>query len=141
MMMVMDMISKKRIDDEKLALITFTGKLVEAEGLLEEVSEFIESEKLDVDGDPTVIFYTAPLKDEGRYDVGFPVKGEATGDGRVKIVTVPGHTVISTEYSNDRESAYEELVNYVEENELDVIGAPREIYHEKTREVQFPVVL
>ena len=46
MMMVMDMISKKRIDDEKLALITFTGKLVEAEGLLEEVSEFIESEKL-----------------------------------------------------------------------------------------------
>ena len=62
MMMVMDMISKKRIDDEKLALITFTGKLVEAEGLLEEVSEFIESEKLAVDGDPTVIFYTAPLK-------------------------------------------------------------------------------
>ena len=69
------------------------------------------------------------------------MKGEATGDGRVKIVTVPGHTVISTEYSKDRESAYEELVNYVEENELDVIGAPREIYHEKTREVQFPVVL
>ena len=57
--------------------------------------------------------------------LGFPVKGEATGDGRVKIVTVPGHTVISTEYSKDRESAYEELVNYVEENELDVIGAPR----------------
>ncbi|WBF07414.1 transcriptional regulator [Methanothermobacter thermautotrophicus] len=136
------MIGKRTLDDEKLAVITFTGPFSKTLEVLEEVSDFVSSnDKLEADGDPTVIFYTAPLKDEGRYDVGIPVKGESEGDGKVKIVTIPGHTVIFTEYSEDREEAYRKLIEYVEENRLDVIGAPREILHGDVREIQFPVVL
>lgn len=136
------MIGKRTLDDEKLAVITFTGPFSKTLEVLEEVSDFVSSnDKLEADGDPTVIFYTAPLKDEGRYDVGIPVKGESEGDGKVKIVTIPGHSVIFTEYSEDREEAYRKLIEYVEENRLDVIGAPREILHGDVREIQFPVVL
>lgn len=136
------MIGKRTLDDEKLAVITFTGSFSKTLEVLEEVSDFVSSnDKLEADGDPTVIFYTAPLKDEGRYDVGIPVKGESEGDGKVRIVTIPGHTVIFTEYSEDREEAYRKLIEYVEENRLDVIGAPREILHGDVREIQFPVVL
>ena len=136
------MIGKRTLDDEKLAVITFTGPFSKTLEVLEEVSDFVSSnDKLEADGDPTVIFYTAPLKDEGRYDVGIPVKGESEGDGKVRIVTIPGHTVIFTEYSEAREEAYRKLIEYVEENRLDVIGAPREILHGDVREIQFPVVL
>ncbi|MBC7111181.1 MAG: transcriptional regulator [Methanothermobacter sp.] len=136
------MIGKRTLDDEKLAVITFTGPFSKTLEVLEEVSDFVSSnDKLEADGDPTVIFYTAPLKDEGRYDVGIPVKGESEGDGKVRIVTIPGHSVIFTEYSEDREEAYRKLIEYVEENRLDVIGAPREILHGDVREIQFPVVL
>ena len=136
------MIGKKALDDEKLALITFTGPLSKTQEVLEEVSDFISSsDKLEADGDPTLIFYTAPLKDEGRYDVGIPVKGDSEDGENVRIVTIPGHTVIFTEYSEDREEAYTKLIEYVEEKGLDVIGAPREVLHGDVREIQFPVVL
>ena len=136
------MIGKRTLNDEKLALITFTGPLSKTQEVLEEVSDFVSSsDKLEADGNPTLIFYTAPLKDEGRYDVGIPVKGDSEGDGKIRVVTIPGHTVIFTEYSEDREEAYRRLIEYVEENRLDVIGAPREVLHGDVREIQFPVVL
>ncbi|MDI9619014.1 transcriptional regulator [Methanothermobacter sp.] len=135
------MIGKKTLSDEKLALITFSGSLSKTGELIEEVREFISSENLEIAGDPLVIFYTSPLKDDGRYDVGIPVKGESEGSGDIKIVTIPEHTVIFKEYSENRNEAYEELIAYTEENGIDIIGAPREICHKKVREIQFPVIL
>ena len=135
------MIGKKTLSDEKLALITFSGPLSKTGELIEEVKEFISSEDLEIAGDPVVIFYTSPLKDDGRYDAGIPVKGESEGAGDIKIVTIPEHTVIFKEYTENRNEGYEELIAYAEENGIDIIGAPREIYHEKVREIQFPVIL
>ncbi|WP_242451246.1 hypothetical protein [Methanothermobacter sp. THM-2] len=82
------MIGKKTLSDEKLALITFSGPLSKTGELIEEVKEFISSEDLEIAGDPVVIFYTSPLKDDGRYDAGIPVKGESEGAGDIKIVTI-----------------------------------------------------
>ncbi|WP_242451245.1 hypothetical protein [Methanothermobacter sp. THM-2] len=61
--------------------------------------------------------------------------------GDIKIVTIPEHTVIFKEYTENRNEGYEELIAYAEENGIDIIGAPQEIYHEKVREIQFPVIL
>ncbi|MGB9838606.1 transcriptional regulator [Methanothermobacter sp.] len=135
------MIGKKTLNDEKLALITFSGPLSKTDELIEEVREFISSENLEIAGDPLVIFYTGPLKDDGRYDAGIPINGESEGAGDIKIVTIPQHTVIFNEYTENRDEAYDELIAYVEENGIDIIGAPREIYRENVREIQFPVIL
>lgn len=135
------MVGKKTVKEEKLALITYTGSLSEIEDVLAEVSEFIRGKKLEKTGPASVIFYTAPLRNDGRFDAGFPVKGEVEGEGKVSIVKIPEHRVIYTEYTDDREAAYSELVEYVEKNGLDVIGSPREVYHENSREIQFPVMI
>lgn len=88
-----------------------------------------------------MIFYTGPLKEEGRYDVGFPLEEEVEGDDRVNIVRIPGHRVLYTFYEGSgRRAAYESLIGFVEENNIDVIGSPREVYHGDAVEIQFPII-
>jgi len=135
------MIKIKTIPEELIAVIPYTGCLKKTRKLLHELEEWLKANDANIKGPGFVIFYTSPLKEDGRYDVGFPIKEEVEGSDRVNIVTIPGHKVLYTSYKDSgRKAAYESLIAFVEENNLDVIGSPREVYHVDSVEIQFPII-
>jgi len=135
------MIKTKMVPDELIAVISYTGWFKKTKKLLQELEEWLMEYKVKIGGSGFVIFYTSPFEDEGRYDVGFPIEEEVEGTDRVKIVTIPKHRVLYTFYKGSgRGAAYDSLIDFVEENKIDVIGSPREIYHGSRVEIQFPII-
>ncbi|BAW31783.1 MAG TPA: GyrI-like domain-containing protein [Methanothermobacter sp.] len=135
------MIKTKTVPEELIAVIPYTGCLKKTSSLLRELEEWLRENDANIKGPGFVILYTSPLKEDGRYDVGFPIEEEVEGSDRVNIVTIPEHKVLYTFYKNSgRRAAYESLIAFVEENNLDVIGSPKEVYHEDSVEIQFPII-
>jgi len=135
------MIKTKMVPDELIAVISYTGCFKKTIRILKELEEWLRANKVKIGGSGFVIFYTSPFEDEGKYDVGFPLEEEIAGDDRVNIVRIPGHKVLYTSYKGSgRRAAYESLIDFVEENNIDVIGSPREVYHGDNVEIQFPII-
>ncbi|MDI9623637.1 MAG: GyrI-like domain-containing protein [Methanothermobacter sp.] len=135
------MIKTKMVPEERIAVISYSGCFKKTKKLLQELEEWLKEHEVKIGGSGFVIFYTSPLKDEGKYDVGFPIEDEIEGTDRVNIVTIPGHKVLYTLYEGSgRGAAYKSLIDFVEENNIDVIGSPREIYYGSKVEIQFPII-
>ncbi len=147
-------IEEKKVNEEKSALIKHKGSLNDLVGLINELMAWIEDNNVEVSGLPFAIYYTFPQKREDIfvYDVGVPVKGDVLGNDRIAVGSVPEHTVLYCKYKGNHskiKSAYNEMVDFVNNNSYDVVGSPREVYHnlqdtvdnsELITEIQFPVI-
>ena len=147
-------IEEKKVNEEQSALIKHKGSADELVGLINELMAWIEDNEIEVAGLPFAIYYTIPQKREDIlvYDVGVPVSGDVAGTDRIAIGSVPEHTVLSGKYKgahNEIKSAYDKMVDFVNNSDYDVIGSPREVYHnlpdevedsELITEIQFPVI-
>ncbi len=135
------MIKIKRIPEETIAVMTYTGRMKNIEKFSSKFLEWLKSREIEISGPLFVIFYMDPLKEEGRYDIGFPVKKGTRGDNRINIAKIPEHSAVYTFYKfNERETAYNSLKSFIRNRNLDVIGFPREIYHTDYTEIQFPII-
>jgi AraC family transcriptional regulator len=148
-------IEEKVVEEEQLALITRIGFLEEMDEVLAEVSSWIEDNEVEVSGPPFAIYYTNHQKnpdEKFKFDVGFPVAGDVESSGNVMVVSILTHTVVYSVYKGPYpglSEVYKAMVEFVLANNYDVIGSPKEIYHnspedvpagELLTEVQFPVI-
>lgn len=147
-------IEEKKVYEEQSALIKHKGSVDDLMGLINELMAWLEDNEIKMAGLPFAIYYTIPQKREDIlvYDVGVPVSGDIVGNDRIAVGSVPEHTVLSGKYKGDYnkiKSAYDEMVNFVNNSTYDVIGSPREVYHnlpdevedsELITEIQFPVI-
>lgn len=147
-------IEEKKVDEEQSTLIKHKGSSKDLVGLINELMAWIEDNEIEVAGQPFAIYYGIPQKRDDIlvYDVGVPVSGDVVGTDRIAVGSVPEHTVLSGKYKGahyEIKSAYDEMVDFVNNSTYDVIGSPREVYHnlpdevedsELITEIQFPVI-
>lgn len=147
-------IEEKLVEEEQLAIINYRGPPEDMANLINELSAWAEDHKIDVTGPPFAIYYSTPKEgtEDITYDVGLSVQGEVEGSGKIIIATVPEHKVISAVHKgqySDLKDTYQTMVEFVLENNYDIIGSPKEIYlnspedvstSELMTEIQFPVI-
>lgn len=148
-------IEEKIIKEEQIAVIKHIGPVEEMGSLIEEIEIWAAAEDIELSGPPFAIYYNYPQNenaDKVVYDIGFPVDGEVKGTDTINIATIPEHKVVSSIYIgpySEIQNTYQDMVNFVMSNHYDVIGSPKEIYHNSPNdvaasdlmtEVQFPVI-
>ncbi|MGN1362374.1 MAG: GyrI-like domain-containing protein [Methanobrevibacter sp.] len=148
------MVEEKTIKEENIAVISNKGSLETAKLLFARLSGWIESNELETTGDPFMIFYKLPENvgpEEIVYDVGYPISEKINGSDSVNTATMVEHTVLSENHNGTRDTiqeTYKKIAQYSMDNNYDIIGSPKEIYHkgflentdDKIIEVQFPVI-
>ncbi len=148
-------IQEKIVEEEQLALITRIGLLEEMDEVLDQLNMWIEDNEVEISGPHFAIYYTNHQKNPEetfKFDIGYPVAGDVESSGNVMIASIPTHTVVYSVFKgpySKLSEVYEAMVEFVLENNYDVIGSPKEIYHnspedvpagELLTEVQFPVI-
>jgi AraC family transcriptional regulator len=148
-------IEEKIVEEEQLALITRIGLLEEMDEVMDEVKTWIEDNEVEVAGPPFAIYYTNHQKnpdEKFKFDVGYPVVGDLESSGNVMVVSLLEHTVVYSIFKgpySKLSEVYAAMVEFVLANNYDVIGSPKEIYHNSPEdvpagdlltEVQFPVI-
>ncbi|MCK9150460.1 GyrI-like domain-containing protein [Methanobacterium alcaliphilum] len=148
-------IEEKTIEEEQIAVIKHIGPVEEMGSLIEKIEIWAAAEDIELNGPPFAIYYNYPQKenaDKTVYDIGFPVEGDVKGNQNISIATIPEHKVVYAIYIgpySEIQKTYQKMVNFVMTNHYDVIGSPKEIYHNSPQEVaagelmteiQFPVI-
>ena len=125
----------KKIPDQKLAVINFKGPIEDMDVLVAKLMGWVESEDVQTEGQPFIIYYSPRhqvTQGDAVFDVGIVV-GEDTesyGEDLIRIVDLFEHEVLSGIHEGGYENimgSYEELVDYAQDNGLDIIGSPKEI--------------
>lgn len=147
-------IEEKNTEKMQTACIFHKGPVEEMPTLLMEIMEYEMKKGLEMAGAPFAAYYSSPEEvapDEWEYEVGIPFAGEAQDEGRIKIKNFPSQKVLSTIHKGpyqEIEPVYIALMQYVIDNDYEVVGAPMEFYlnspmevseSELLTEVQFPV--
>lgn len=147
-------IEVKNVEETQVAYISVTGSYEQLPELFGEVVGYVMKENLQITEPPYGIYFNNPIEvpqEELKYEVGIAFIGDADGEGRVKIKTVPAHQAVSTVYKGPYGQAaqiYQALIEYTMQNGYEINGAVKEIYlnnpmevneSELLTEVRFPV--
>lgn len=125
----------KNVPDQKLAVINFKGPIEDMDVLVAKLMGWVENEEVETEGQPFIIYYSPRHQvNEGDavYDVGIVVgdETESYGEDLIRIVDLFEHEVLSGTHEgsyDDIMNTYEKLVEYAENNGMDIIGSPKEI--------------
>ncbi len=122
--------------------------------LLYQLIGWIEKEGLLMTGPPFAVYYSVPeemAQEKMQFEVGVPVKGAAPETDTIKIKTFPAQSVLSAVHKgpySQISSLYAALMEYVTNNQCEIIGPPMELWlnnpmevaeSELLTEVRFPV--
>jgi effector-binding domain-containing protein len=140
----MDMkIEDKVISDSRLAIINYKGKIKDMKILIRKLMTWIEANKIQTVGFPFAIYYTSlknTAPEEMIYDIGIPITKdtELSEKGEIKVVDLLKHRVLSITHKGSYKNlhnTYKEIIEYSIKNNYDIIGSPKEIYHNNPHEV------
>ncbi|MDQ1253371.1 MAG: hypothetical protein QG646_2538 [Euryarchaeota archaeon] len=148
-------IELKTVEENQVASISHVGRLEDMGAIIGELAGWVMQKGLRITQPPFVVYYTSPMEvppEKMQYEVGMPFQGDTNGDERVKIKIMPKHKVLSTIHKGPYTGlgpVYAEMVQYIIGGSYEMIGAPREAYHnnpcevpesELLTEVMFPVM-
>jgi len=127
-------IKLKKIEPFQVATISHVGPYTEAGKLYEEIAKWLKQKQLKIAGPPFGWFYDNPEEVPAhklRSEVGFPFKGEAKPEGKIKIKKIPSQEVLSTIHKGPYHEvgpSYATLFQYAHEKSYIPLGCPMEIY-------------
>ena len=125
----------KKIPDQKLAVINFKGPIEDMDVLVAKLMGWVENDEIEIEGQPFIIYYSPRHKvNEGDavFDVGIVVgeDSESYGEDLIRIVDLFEHEVLAGIHEGSYENimdSYEQLVDYAQNNGLEIIGSPKEV--------------
>ncbi len=135
---------EKTIEDQKVAIMTYTGSLNDMEVLISKLTGWVEVEEIETVGELFAIFYNNPRtakENEVVYDVGIPINPELDPDEteEIRIVNIIEHKVLSGIHNGSLDNiqeTYNIMAEYSIENKYDIIGSPKEVYIKNKYEVE-----
>lgn len=149
------MIKEKIFEEVQVAYIECKGSYLKIPDYIREVEMWALDKDLEMTGLVYGTYYNSPddvPEDELIYEIGFSVAGEVKDEGKIKVKTIPEHTVVAALH----EGPYTEVgpvIQYVAEyaikNGYEIVGPITEVYlndpneldeSELLTEVQFPVM-
>jgi effector-binding domain-containing protein len=141
----------------KVASLEKEGPREEVGKALQQLAQVLKEKKVKLAGIPLGVFHDDPKSwdfQKMHYEVCFPISGRIKGEGEVKGKELEKGAFACITHSGPIEKlpdAYRAILKWIEENNYQVTGASREVYHkgigeaegspqECLIEVQFPVV-
>ncbi len=136
----------KKIPNQKLAVINFKGSIKDIDLLVAKLMDWVENNKIETEGQPFIIYYSPRYKvKEGDvvFDIGIVIKEDSGsyGEDLIRIVDLFEHEVLSVIHKGSYENimdSYEQLVDYAQNNELEIIGSPKEILIRSKYNSEYP---
>lgn len=151
----MDHDKRKIFEEVQVAYIECKGSYLKIPDYIREVEMWALDKDLEMTGLVYGTYYNSPddvPEDELIYEIGFSVAGEVKDEGKIKVKTIPEHTVVAALH----EGPYTEVgpviqavAQYAIQNGYDIVGPITEVYlndpneldeSELLTEVQFPVM-
>lgn len=144
----------KKTEQMQVAVISHVGPYSEAGRHYGEIAKWLREKQLAITGPPLGWFYDNPEEvpaQKLRSDVGFPFKGEAKPEDKIKIKKIPAQDVLYTIHKGPYREvgpSYTTLYQYAKEKGYIPIGCPIEIYlndpakvreSELLTEIQLPI--
>ncbi len=140
----------------KVGAIEKEGPRAELEKTLEQLSQSLKEKKVKLAGTAMGLFHGDPKlfdPQKAHYEVCFPISGKIRGEGEVKGKELEKGAFACITHSGPVEKlpdTYNTLLKWIKENEYQIAGSTREIYHkgigeaggslqECLIELQFPV--
>lgn len=149
------MIKEKVFKEIQVAYIECKGSYLKIPDYIQEVGMWVMDKELEMTGMVYGTYYNSPddvPEEELVYEIGFSVAGDVKEEGKVKVKTIPEHTVLAALH----EGPYTEVgpvihavAQYAIENGYDIVGPITEVYlndpnevdeSKLLTEVQFPVM-
>ena len=124
----------KKTEPMQVATVSYVGPYGEAGKLYGEIAKWLRQKGLKITGPPFGWFYDNPEEVPAhklRSELGFPFKGEAKPEGKIKINQIPAQEVLATMHKGPYREvgpAYEALFQYANEKGYVPLGCPMEIY-------------
>ena len=124
----------KKTELLQVATISHVGPYGEVGKLYEEIAKWLRQKQLKITGPPFGWFYDNPQEvpaNNLRSEVGFPFKGEAKPEGKIKVKKIPAQEVLYTIHKgpySEVGAAYAALFQYAHEKGYTPLGSPMEIY-------------
>jgi effector-binding domain-containing protein len=139
-----------------VAFILEKGSYEKIPETLDEVVGWLMTKDVEIQMPIYGLYYNSPMdvsEDQLEWEMGAAFIGDLKGEGRIKIKTVPDHTVVSTIFKgpfSEANSVYGSLFEFAASNGYKIAGPvlesylnnPNEVPESKLlTEVQFPVVI
>jgi len=124
----------KKTEPMQVAFVSHVGPYSEAGKLYGEIAKWLGQKQLKITGPPLGWFYDNPEEVQAhklRSEVGFPFKGEAMPEGKIKIKKIPAQEVLYTIHKGPYREvgpAYTALYQHAKEKGYTPSGCPIEIY-------------
>ncbi|HHY00843.1 MAG TPA: AraC family transcriptional regulator [Methanothermobacter sp.] len=146
----------KKIHANQVAFILEKGSYEKIPETLDEVVGWLKIKDVEIQMPIYCLYYNSPMdvsEDQLEWEMGAAFIGDLKGEGRIKIKTVPDHTVVSTIFKgpfSEANSVYGSLSEFAASNGYKIVGPvlesylnnPNEVPESKLlTEVQFPVVI
>lgn len=148
-------IMEKTVKETQVVYMECEGSYQKIPEYIQEMGMWVMDKGLEMTGMVYGTYYNSPddvPEEELIYEIGFSVEGDIEVEGKVKVKTIPEHTVVAGLH----EGPYTEVgpiigavANYAITNNYEIVGPITEIYlndpgmvdeSELLTEVQFPVV-
>ena len=144
----------KKTKPMQVATTTHVGSYTEIGRLYGEIAKWLGQKRLRITGPPFGWFYDDPEEvptEKLRSEVGFPFKGEAKLEGKIKIKKIPAQEVLYAIHKGPYREvgpSYAALFKYANEKGYIPLGCPIEIYlndpakvseSELLTEIQLPI--
>ena len=140
-------IEEKIVPDQMIAVIKHKGPLSDIETLTAQLMGWVETEEIETAGDIFAIYYNNIKRfkdaDDVVYDLGIPIADDQEIDD-TPLLTVEKlieHRVLSATHNGPLDNIrgiYEEIVDFADKNNYDIIGSPQENYVKSIYDVENP---
>lgn len=144
------------IKEQQVAYIITTGNYDQIPKIFNELMDYTTKNNIHTLEHPYCTFFNNTLEvppEELHYEIGIPVTGDISGEGKIKIKKIHGHNVISTIYKGSpkyTDQLYHNLMECAVEKGYLIAGPVTEIYRDNNPmealksdleiEVRFPVI-
>lgn len=136
----------KKIPNQKLAVINFKGSIEDMDVLVAKLMGWVENNKIKTKDQPFIIYYSPRHKvteEDAVFDIGIVVDEDSENydEDLIRIVDLFEHEVLSAVHKGSYEDimgSYEQLVDYAQNNELEIIGSPKEILIKSKYNSEYP---
>ena len=113
---------------EKCAFNKLSGKMLDMYGSL---ISYLNSKDIQISDAPFAIYHECVEEGFTMLECGLPIEENIANKDNIKLITLPASkTIMASHFGHYKtvKSTYEVLQKYIEENNLEVIGAPWESY-------------
>ena len=123
----------KVIPEQKLGVINCKTPIEHLGIFLSVLMPWVDADEIATDGEPFIVYFSPRHEvnqGDAVYDVSIPIKTDADGNERIRVVDMIENKVLAAKHHGSTENimdTYAQLVEIAQNNHYDIIGSPKEV--------------